>query len=141
MMIRCLSNKRGFTLVEALIGSFIMGMSLFAIETAIYSQVSALNQNREKTIATLSAQGEIESIRGKAFGDISSYTFDAEEAPGLIYLRKPPDMAKRGAVVVSDTYNPDLKKVSITVTWISMAGKTLQNKLVTLIARDGIDKQ
>ena len=118
-----------------------MGISLIAVGTAIYSQINALNQNREKTIAALAAQGEIENIRGKAFDDISSYTFDAAEAPGLIYLHKAPGMATRGAVVVSNSYGADIKKVSVTITWVSMTGKTLQSKLVTLITRNGIDKQ
>ena len=138
--IGCLSDKKSFTLIEALIGSLIMGMSLFAVGTAIYSQVTALNQNREKTIATLSAQGEIENIRGKAFDDISSYTFDSVEAPGLVYLHKQPGVATRGAVVVS-IFSTDIKKISVTITWVSINGKTLQSKLVTLITRNGIDKQ
>jgi type II secretory pathway pseudopilin PulG len=134
-------NKRGLTLVEVLIGSFIMGMSLLAVGTAIYSQVNALNQNREKTIAALSAQGEIENIRGRAFDNIASYTFDVTEAPGLAYLHKPVGVTNRGAVDVSQPYGADLKKVSVTVTWASTAGATLQNKLETLISRNGIDKQ
>ena len=136
-----LSTKQGFTFVEALIASLIIGISLFGIETAIYSQINALNQNREKTIATLAAQGEIENIRGKAFDDISNHTFDITEAPGLVYLHKPPGMATRGNVEVSNIYGSDIKKISVTITWVSINGKTLQNNLETLIGRGGIDKQ
>lgn len=136
-----LSRKKGFTLIEVLIASLIMGISLFAAETAIYSQVRALNQNREKTIATLAAQGELENIRGKAFDDISSYTFDVAEAPGLVYLHKPDGVTSRGNVEVSNVYGSGVKKISVTITWVSVTGKTLQNKLVTLITRGGIDKQ
>lgn len=139
--IRLLSGKQGVTLMESLIASLIMGISIFAIGTAIYSQVNALNQNREKTIAALAAQGEIENIRGMAFNNISSHTFDTTEAPGLAYLHKPPNVATRGSVLVSNSYGSDIKKVSVTITWISMTGKTLQNNLETLITRSGIDKQ
>ena len=141
MPIKNLHGKRGFTLVEALISSLIVGISLLSVGTALYSQVKALNLNREKTIATLAAQGEIENIRGREFDSISNYTFDTTEAPGLIYLKKPPALANRGSVTVSGVYSSDIKKIVVTITWLSPSGKTLQSKLITLVARGGIDKQ
>ena len=64
------SGKKGVTLIEAVVSTFIMAIGLFVVGTAIYSQFSSLNQNREKAIATLSAQEEIESIRGMPFDSI-----------------------------------------------------------------------
>lgn len=135
--VRSLSNKRGFTLIEALIASLIMAIGLFAVGTAIYAQFTALNENREKTIATLTAQGEIENIRGMKFSDILALTsFDKDDAPGLAYLR-----GAEGNVKVDDSYGPDIKKVSVTVTWNSISGKSLQRTMATLMTNGGINKQ
>lgn len=129
-------KTRGFTLIEAVVAAFIMAISLFAVGTAIYSQFSALNQNREKAIATLAAQEEIENIRGMPYDTIlnlgSSFT-----ASGFSYLQNP-----SGTVVVDNIYGtPDMRRVSVTVSWDSITGKPLQKKLAALVTHGGIDKQ
>lgn len=126
---------KGFTLIEALLASFVMAIGLFAVGTAIYSQFFSLNQNREKAIATLAAQEEIESIRGMPFSTIvglpSSFTAD-----GFAYLNNP-----TGTLTVSNSYGGKIKKISVTVTWNSLTGQTLQKSLVTLVTENGINKQ
>ena len=129
-------NKGGFTLIEAVMAAFIMAISLFAVGTTIYSQFSALNQNREKAIATLAAQEEIENIRGMPYDTIlglgSSFT-----ASGFAYLQNP-----SGTVIVDSIYGAnDIRRLSITVSWDSITGKPLQQKLATLVTRGGINKQ
>jgi len=131
-----LSNKRGVTLIEAVIASLIMAMGLFVVGTAIYSQFSSLNQNREKAIATLAAQEEIEEIRGMPFDSIlalsSSFT-----SSGFAYLNNP-----SGAIVLDNIYgSSNIKRVSVTVNWDSITGNTLHRSLVTIVTRGGINKQ
>ena len=135
--IRCLSNKKGFNLVEALIASMIMALGLFAAGTAIYTQFTSLNENREKTIAALTAQGEIENIRGMKFSDILPLTsFDVNDAPGLAYLKD-----AEGKVKVDNSYGPDIKKVSVIVTWDSINKKQLQRTVSALMTNGGVNKQ
>jgi len=144
----CLSDKKGVTLIEALIATFVMALGLFVVGTAIYSQFSSLNQNREKAIATLAAQGEIELLRGQPFSNIATRRFYSGEAPGLAYLHCGSDEG-RGDIVVdsvsvaSDGFsgNSDIKKVSVIVSWNSINGSALERKLVTFITHSGIDKQ
>ncbi len=128
-------DTKGFTLVETLLASFIMAIGLFAVATAIYSQFFSLNQNREKAIATLAAQEEIERIRGMPFNTVmnlpSSFTTD-----GFTYLNNP-----TGTVTISDSYGNKIKKISVTVTWNSLTGQALQKSLVTLVTENGINKQ
>lgn len=131
-----LSKNRGVTLAEALIASFIVAISIFAVGTAIYSQITSLNQNREKAIATLSAQEEIENIRGMSFDAILSLDTSFNSS-GFAYLKDPV-----GTVIIDNVYGAnDMRRVSVTVSWRSINGNTLQKKLVTLVTRSGIDKQ
>ncbi len=141
--LRCLSSKRGFTLIEALIASLIMAVGLFAAGTAIYTQFTSLNENREKTIATLTAQGEIEFLRGKPFDNITTRAFYKDEAPGLEYLHYGSSFGKGDIVVDSAgfTSNSNVERVSVTVTWDSINGKTLQKTMATLMTKGGINKQ
>lgn len=140
--IGCSSNKSGFSLIEALISSVVMVIGLFAVATAIYAQFSSLSENREKTIATLAVQEEIENLRGMRFSDIlalgSSSTFSAS---GFVYLNNP-----SGTVIIDNTYSPisgedNIRRITVAVEWDSVSGKTLQEIMVTLMTNGGINKQ
>lgn len=139
-----LSNKKGFSLVEVLFASVIMAIGLIAVISAVYLQTTILNENREQTIATLTAQGEIENIRGMKFSDIMALTsFDEEDAPGLAYLHYGSGFGKGDIVIGSAgfTGDPHIKKVSVTVTWDSINGKTLTRTMATFVTEEGINKQ
>ena len=141
--INILSNKKGFTLVEALSASVIMAIGLMAVMAAIYLQNTVLNKDREQTIATLTAQGEIEFLRGKPFDDIVTESFYEGDAPGLGYLRYGSGHGKGDIVVGPADFTSDtnIKKVSVIVTWNSINGNTLQRSMATLVTRNGINKQ
>jgi len=138
-----LSNKKGFSLLEALFASVIMAIGLFAVITAVYTQTTMLHKNREQTIATLIAQGELELLRGQLFDNIVTKSFYEGDAPGLAYLHYGSGYGK-GDIVVGNagfTSDSNIKKVSVVVTWNSINGKTLQKTMATLITRNGINKQ
>ncbi len=148
MNFRPLSGKRGVTLIEAVIATFIMALGLFVVGTAIYSQFSSLNQNREKAIATLAAQGEMELLRGQPFSNITTRRFYKAEAPALAYLHFGSEDGKGEIIVDSVAVSPDgfsgnsdIKKVSVIVSWDSINGNVLTKKLVTFVTHSGINKQ
>jgi len=131
-----LSGNRGVTLVESVMAALIMAIGLFVVGTVIYSQFSSLNQNREKAIATLAAQEEIENIRGMSFDSIlalgPSFT-----SSGFDYLNNP-----SGTLAIDSIYGAsNIKRVSVTVSWDSITGGSLDRKLVTIVTRGGINKQ
>ncbi len=136
-----IKNKNGFTLIEALLASVVLATGLFVVGLAIYTEFTFIYQNREKAIATLSAQEYIERLRGMSFDQVasvgSSWAMNASnKPPAFAYLQNP-----LGTVTVSDSYGSDIKKISVTVSWSSLAGRTLEIKLATLMSRNGINKQ
>ncbi|MFH0764695.1 MAG: hypothetical protein V1927_06805 [Candidatus Omnitrophota bacterium] len=135
-----LSNKKGFTVIEAFAACSILAICLLSTGLAIYTQFPFINQNREKAIATLAAQEEIEKIRGLPFDAILAInpSWVAANLPaGFAYLTNP-----ACAVTLDAVYgDSNIQRVSVTVSWSSTSGPTLQKTILTLISRNGINKQ
>jgi len=133
-------NKKGFTVIEAFSACSIIAVCLLSTGLAIYTQFPFINQNREKAIATLAAQEQIEKIRGLPFDTIRGIDASWVEVnlpSGFVYLTNP------GCTVnIDDIYGDNnIRRVSITVSWRSSNGLTLQKTLLTIMARNGINKQ
>lgn len=147
MNVNFVNCKKGFTLVEALLASVVLGIGLFTVGLALYAEFNFIHQNRERAIATLAAQEYIEKIRGMPYdngpgnNDIahitSSWAMNSANKPAAsVYLN-----GFSGAVAVEDSYGADVKKVSVRITWNSLAGRQLETQLATLVTRSGIDRQ
>lgn len=137
-----LSNKKGFTLIEAFAGSVVFAIALFAIGLAVYSEFSFINQNREKALVTMAGQEYIERIRAMSFDNIlainAAWAMNAANKPSAFtYLKNP-----QGTITVDNIFGQDnIRRVSVTVTWESLAGGTKSRSLATLMTRNGINKQ
>ena len=134
--------ERGFTLIEAFAGSVVFAMALFVIGLAIYAEFSFINQNREKALGIMAGQEYIEHIRALPFDEIlaigPSWAMASSNKPSAFaYLPNP-----QGTVTVDNIYGQNnIRRVSVTVTWDSLAGGTKSRRLVTLMTRNGINKQ
>lgn len=133
--IKSISSRKGFTLVEALVASAVLALGLFTIGVTTYTQFAFINQNREKAIATLAAQEEIENIRGMTFDAVASLG-SSFNASGFTYLKNP-----AGVLRITSSYGSDIKKISVNVSWDSLVGKRSQVNLLTLVTRQGITNQ
>lgn len=144
-----LNSSKGVGLIEILVATLIIGIALFMVGTAFYAQYSFINQTREKAIATLAAQQEIEYIRGMPFNSILNLVLSPNSNPafftasGFQYLSN-----ATGTLLITDTNNFKISgsnyticKVSATVTWNSLIGKQFSQTLVTAVTQNGIDKQ
>lgn len=128
--------RKGFTLIEALAVAVILSIGLMAVAAAFIGELSVLSHEKNSAIATLSAQEEIESIRGMTFDDILALgpTFTSN---GFVYLKDPV-----GTLTVDNIYGDNnIRRVTVTVSWSHMSGTTRQRTLATLVTRSGIDKQ
>ncbi|MDP3790515.1 MAG: prepilin-type N-terminal cleavage/methylation domain-containing protein [Candidatus Omnitrophota bacterium] len=140
--IRHLAHKKGFTLVEVLIAALIMGIGLISVGAAIYEQFSFVGQIRERVIADMAAQEEIEYIRGLPFNTIinSNTAFPNPSSFSSLLNNNNPSVAVAVDNYLSDPSN-NIRRVSVTVSWDSFMGSRLQTNLVTLVTRNGIDRQ
>jgi prepilin-type N-terminal cleavage/methylation domain-containing protein len=142
MKIKYLSRKKGFSLIEILIATLIMGVGFVIVGTAIYEQFSFINQIREMVIATMAAQEEVEYIRGLTFDTITNANtvFPNPSSFNSILKNNNPTLAVAVDNYLNDPSN-NMRRVSVTVRWNSATGRALQTNLVTLATRNGIDKQ
>jgi hypothetical protein len=120
----------------------IVGIGLIVIGTAIYSQFYVIGQIRERIIANLAAQEEIEYIRGLPFNTItsSSTTFPNPSAFSSSLRNNSPQLSVQVDNYMNDPSN-NMRRVSVTVRWTSMTRQALQTSLTTLVTRNGVDKQ
>jgi len=142
MATRNLSRKKGFGLIEVMVSTIIVGMGLIIIGTVIYSQFYVIGQLRERMIANLAAQEELEYIRGLPFDTIrsSGTVFPKPSAFNSSLKNNNPQLTVQVDNYLNDP-SINMRRVSVTIGWTSMTGRALQTGLVTLITRNGIDKQ
>lgn len=145
---RFISNKNGLTLVEALVAVLILGTGLLSVGTAIGTQFSFINQNRENTLAILAAQEVIEHTRSMAFDDIINTDLNAKfnnandsRPQGFTYLTSPTAVINTYDHVYDAQSNIQRISISVTISWISSNGKTLRQRLSTLVTRNGMDNK
>ncbi len=100
----------GFTLMEVMLGVWILAFALCAILVTYISCSLLVATSKNMNTATNAALGLVEQIRSSTFADIMD---DYNEINFIVN-----DMASnRGAVYIDDT-NPELLEVTISVCWL-----------------------
>lgn len=129
-------KKKGFTLVEILVAVVVLGIALCSIACIFPKGLIFITEIRQTAIATQAAQEEMELIRDMAFDNIlelgASFT-----AAGFSELNSP-----TGTLIIDNPYRTDdMRRVTIVVNWTSLQGRSLSKSLVTLVTREGINRQ
>jgi prepilin-type N-terminal cleavage/methylation domain-containing protein len=98
-------NKKGFGLIEVMIGMFILGMGLMCAVQLHYATSKNNRNGNVISIATMAAKERLENLRGQNVFDMTEGTYT--EQVGLVALEytitKDPANARLGRAVVRAT--------------------------------------
>ena len=127
-------EEEAFTLIEVLITVFLLAIVLLTLITVFIYGFNLLSRTRQVNLATQIAHEEVEIIRNTVFDNIASLGTSFTD-PKLTNL-----LNGQGTLAVQDNVGPDIKKVTVTVTW-DYRGRQMKKDVMTLIAREGISKK
>jgi prepilin-type N-terminal cleavage/methylation domain-containing protein len=99
-------NKKGFTLIEVLIGLIILAIGLLIISGMQITSIKGNFFSRHVIQATLLAQNQLEELKNLPYSTLKSQ--DYQSVPQTIFLRK--------FDVVEDSGN-SIKTITVTVKW------------------------
>ena len=123
-----IEKSAGFTLVEIVFAILIAGTAFAGLALAFSTGMASIKATRETSIAIQAAQQEIENMRNTPFNAIQTHSFSV-----------PP--LETDGTVVAESLEADMKKVSINISWISGSGRGMSKDLLTVITRNGINRQ
>ena len=127
-------QEEAFTLIEVLVTIFILAIVLLTLITVFVYGFNLLSRTNQVNLATQIAHEQVEIIRNTAFDNITSLgsSFTDSKISNLLN--------GQGGLTVEDSLGPDIKKVTVTVTW-DYRGRQMKKDVVTLITREGISKK
>jgi len=132
-------DRRGFTLVEVMISSILLGACLIVIGASFVSGLSFIPNIREISIATMAAQEQLEINRNRSLDQIialgANYNFTT---PQLNQLN-----SAVGTVTIDNPFgNNNIRRITATVTWnTSSSGTAVTRQLATLVTRRGLNRK
>ncbi len=145
-------NGVGFTLIEVLVGSFLILIVFLAIFGAYQLALKVISQSRDRITATFIANGEIERIRNLSYkdvgvlGDYPDGTLSAEETKTInsidyvINTRIDYVLDEADGIETPEDECPnDYKKVEIKVSCPGLLGREV--KMVTDIAPETVAQE
>jgi len=140
-----LISKAGFTLIEAMVATFIIIVGIVAVLQMFPLSVEQQKMGERATIATELAQGKIEEIISKSYDDIlaGQSTEDYGAISGFSAYKRViyTTCVNANSQDVLCSYNPSgdpepVKKIEVTVYWKSTLGPIEKNlKISTLVAK------
>ena len=129
-------KKAGFTLVEVLVSIMILAFCLSGTLFIFTKAHLLMNEIKQKAIALDAVKSEIETIRGMNFDSVLLLGSNFSEN-GFNQLKNPV-----GTLTLSDTFSSgDIRRVTASVSWESISGRTNSVSLSTNVTREGVNKQ
>ncbi len=139
----------GFTLVESLIGIFILAIGMSALYTGLAFGFKCVGLAREERRATQILLETTETLRLYTWDQLHDpsflpsrftrqydplYTNEVNGTPGVIYTGQ---IAIASSPTTNENYSPFLNQVTVTLDWQSM-GLTRHREITTLVTSNGL---
>lgn len=131
------NTRNGFTLLEAMIATMILGFVLASVLGVASQCARYLTDIRRTARSSQVLQQKMEDIRLLSWSELQAYpaTFVDTSSPAATYS---------GTVVQTsfDSYNgtTTVARVTLTVTWKNQTGRVLTNTLSSLVCNGGLNK-
>jgi len=119
-----MKRATGFTLIEVLIATAVIAVSMAAIATMALTALQGIERNGERTVAVSLAQSRIEWLRNRPSGSLDEGS-TVEELTGAF--------AGYDRTTTIETDTPRVGVEQVTVTIATPSGQTI--RLATLIGR------
>jgi prepilin-type N-terminal cleavage/methylation domain-containing protein len=137
MKVKRIHADAGFTLLEAMIATMIIGIVLASVLAVASHGARYLAEMRRTARSTQILQQRVEDIRLMSWSQLQS-------VPGTFFDPNDPAQMYAGYITQAafDTYNgtTTVSKVTFTVVWTNATGRVLTNRLTTLISNGGLNK-
>lgn len=113
------SQKKGFTLVEAMVAVFILTVGISAILVIFPSGLRIVRSSKMATVATHLAQEKIEEIISQPYADISSEAEQTLSSPFNAYSRETEVVCfdPNGGLVPNCPDDTGIKEIKVIVSW------------------------
>ena len=136
-LIRLNNGRDGFTVLEAMIATVIMGLVLASVIAVASQCLRYLTDIRRTARSSQVLQQKMEDIRLLSWSQLQAYTnkFTDPNDPGLTYA----------GTINTNAYDwygttATLMRVTLTVTWTNQAHRVLTNSLTSLVSNGGLNK-
>ncbi len=128
------TDKRGFTLVEALIAVTLLAICAWALFASLQAGITLASDVRDHITASCIIQREVEIVRKTAFASLADKTFTTsllENASGSV------DVQQYSTGIPTS----EMVRVVITLTWTSRLNPSKQytKRIATLVTKNGIN--
>ncbi len=140
------NRRTGFTLIEVALASTILVVGFVGMIEALAVGSEMLDTARKQTIAGQIMQGEVEYLRMQSWSIISGLTSASPD-----YLSNYAEFSSTSLATVAGTTftfsrqvvspdpHPNLRRITLTVNWTSITGKTHSRSCSAYIGRYGLN--
>lgn len=112
-----LNPKRGFTILEVLITTLLVGVSIFALMETFNRGVFGFGDVENYSLALSLTQRKLEQIKGSSFANVSIINFPAAKT-------QVSDFTKFDQQVTITSAHADLKQIDVVTYWTVPNGET-----------------
>jgi Tfp pilus assembly protein PilV len=137
--------QRGFTILEVSLATFVMALGISTSIIAIQQGFRALDLARGTTLASQIMQSEIERLRLESWASISALpasetvdlnTMFTSNAALIARFSSPNGSVTR--TVSTDASRPDVRYITLTVTWKTYDGRSHTRSSTTMYSKNGL---